>query len=37
VVACVFTRENADTRWVLDSEPQLLMARMGEHIVGAWK
>jgi len=37
VVACVFTRDNADTRWVLDSEPQLLMARLGEHIVGAWK
>ncbi len=35
VVACVLTRENADTRWVLDSEPQLLMARMGEVIVRA--
>jgi hypothetical protein len=29
----VLTRDNADTRWVLDSEPQLLMARMGEAIV----
>ncbi len=37
VVACVFTRENADTRWVLDSEPQTLMARMGELIVNAWR
>jgi len=37
VVACVFTRENADTRWVLDSEPQTLMARMGQRIVNAWK
>jgi beta-lactamase class A len=35
VVACVLTRENADTRWVLDSDPQLLMARMGEAIVRA--
>jgi beta-lactamase class A len=35
VVACVFTRENADTRWVLDSEPQLLLARLGEAIVRA--
>lgn len=36
VVACVLTRENADQRWVLDSEPQLTMARMGEAIVKAW-
>ena len=36
VVACVLTRENADTRWVLDSEPQLLMSRMGAAIVAAW-
>ncbi len=36
VVACVLTKENADTRWVLDSEPQLTMARMGEQIVQAW-
>ena len=37
VVACVLTKENADTRWVLDNEPQLLMARMGEAIVRAWR
>jgi beta-lactamase class A len=37
IVACVFTRENADTRWVLDSEPQLLMARMGDAIVRTWR
>jgi beta-lactamase class A len=36
VVACVLTKENADTRWVLDTEPQLLMARMGRAIVDAW-
>lgn len=36
VVACVLTKQNADTRWVLDSEPQLTMARMGEAIVRAW-
>jgi beta-lactamase class A len=36
VVACVLTRENADTRWVLDSEPQVTMARMGAAIAGAW-
>jgi beta-lactamase class A len=36
VVACVLTRENADRRWVLDTEPQVTMARMGAAIVGAW-
>lgn len=36
VVACVMTKENADTRWVLDTEPQLLMARMGKAITDAW-
>ncbi|HEX6058490.1 MAG TPA: serine hydrolase [Gemmatimonadaceae bacterium] len=36
VVACVLTKENADTRWVLDNEPQVTMARMGEAIVRAW-
>ncbi|HEY9515832.1 MAG TPA: serine hydrolase [Gemmatimonadaceae bacterium] len=36
VVACVFTRENADQRWILDSEPQLTMARMGAAIARAW-
>jgi len=35
VAACVLTRDNADTRWVLDSEPQLLMARMGDALVRA--
>lgn len=36
VVACVMTKENQDTRWVIDSEPQVSMARMGEAIVRAW-
>jgi len=36
VVACVLTKENKDIRWVLDTEPQLAMARMGEAIVKAW-
>jgi len=36
VVACVLTRDNADTRWILDNEPNLTMARMGEAIVAAW-
>lgn len=37
VVGCVLTKENADQRWVLDNEPQLLMARMGEAIVATWR
>jgi beta-lactamase class A len=36
VVACVLTKENQDQRWVLDSEPQLLMAAMGRAVVDAW-
>ncbi|MDQ3698965.1 MAG: class A beta-lactamase-related serine hydrolase [Gemmatimonadota bacterium] len=36
VVGCVMTKGNKDTRWVIDSEPQLTMARMGELIVKAW-
>lgn len=36
VVACVLTKDNADTRWILDNEPQLTMARMGEAVVAAW-
>ena len=36
VVACVLTKDNKDTRWVLDSEPQLTMARMGYAIYQAW-
>jgi beta-lactamase class A len=37
VAACVLTKENADTRWVLDSEPQVTMARLGEAMVRAWR
>ena len=36
VVACVFTKENQEQRWILDSEPQLTMARMGAAIARAW-
>ncbi len=36
VVACVFTRENVDQRWVIDSEPQRTMAELGRAIVTAW-
>ncbi len=36
VVACVFTKENQDRRWILDSEPQVTMARMGAAIARAF-
>jgi beta-lactamase class A len=36
VVACVLTKDNVDRRWILDNEPNLTMARMGEAIVAAW-
>jgi beta-lactamase class A len=36
VVACAFTRDNLDQRWVLDSEPQRTMAALGQAIVRAW-
>lgn len=36
VVACVFTKENKDIRWVIDNEAQLTLARMGEAVVKAW-
>ena len=36
VVACVLTKDNVDKRWVIDTEPQVTMARMGEAIVKAW-
>jgi beta-lactamase class A len=36
VVACVLTKDNADQRWIIDSEPQVTMANIGRAIVGAW-
>jgi beta-lactamase class A len=36
VVACVFTKQNADTRWIVDNEPQVLMGRLGATIARAW-
>jgi hypothetical protein len=37
VVACVLTKENQDTRWITDNEPQLLMAAMGRRIVETFR
>jgi beta-lactamase class A len=36
VVACALTRDNKDQRWVLDSEPQLLLGEIGRRVVAAW-
>lgn len=36
VVACAFTRENVDQRWVLDSEAQRTMAAIGKVVASAW-
>ena len=36
VVVCVLTRENEDQRYVIDSEAQTMMARMGQTIAAAW-
>ena len=36
IVACAFTRENLDQRWVLDSEAQLTLGALGRAISAAW-
>src|SRR5688572_33050032 len=36
IVACVLTKENKDTRWIVDNEAQLTVARMGEAVIKAW-
>jgi len=36
IVACVLTKENKDTRWIIDNEGNLTLARMGEAIIKAW-
>jgi len=36
VVACAMTRENQDTRWIVDNEAQVTLGALGRAIVGAW-
>ena len=36
VVACAFTRENKDRRWLVDNEAQLTLAAIGRTVVNAW-
>ena len=36
VVACGFTKENADTRWVVDNAAQIALGRIGAAVAAAW-
>jgi len=36
VVACGFTKQNRDTRWVVDNEAQVSLGKLGAAIVAAW-
>lgn len=36
IVACVLSKENKDTHWIVDNEGNVTLARMGEAIVKAW-
>jgi beta-lactamase class A len=36
VVACGFTKQNTDIRWVVDNEAQVTLGKIGAVIVTAW-
>ena len=36
VVACALTKQNTDTRWVVDNEAQLALGKIGEAIIRTW-
>jgi beta-lactamase class A len=36
VVACALTKQNADTRWVVDNEAQMALGKIGEAIMRTW-
>jgi beta-lactamase class A len=36
VVACGFTKQNADIRWVVDNEAQVSLGKIGAAVVAAW-
>ena len=36
VVACGFTKQNTDIRWVVDNEGQVTLGKIGAAIVAAW-
>ena len=36
VVACALTKQNTDTRWVVDNEAQLALGKIGEALMRTW-
>ena len=36
VVACGFTKQNADIRWLVDNEAQVTLGKVGAAVVAAW-
>lgn len=36
IIACVLSKENKDTQWIIDNEGNVTLARIGEAIVKAW-
>ena len=36
VVACGFTKQNTDIRWVVDNEAQVSLGKIGAAVVAAW-
>ena len=36
VVACGFTKENQDIRWIVDNEAQVALGKIGAAVVAAW-
>jgi beta-lactamase class A len=36
IVACALTKQNVDTRWIVDNEPQLALGKIGEAILRTW-
>ncbi|MDB4876754.1 MAG: putative beta-lactamase precursor [Gemmatimonadetes bacterium] len=36
IVACGLTKENTDTRWVVDNEAQVTLGKIGAAVVAAW-
>lgn len=36
VVACGFTKQNTDTRWLVDNEAQVSLGKIGAAVVAAW-
>ena len=37
IVACGFTKQNADTRWLVDNEGQVTLGKIGAAVVRAWR